>query len=84
MNSTNKLNNFSVEEFKLLYESMSQKKLAIRLGTSVNNIEKYVKENNFDPKPKGRPRNKDYEFKDQNSQPEQIEALLKRYDEAVK
>lgn len=76
----NKLDIFTEEEFKLLYNSMSQKKFARRVGTTVNTIMKRRKEYNLPTKPKGRPTTGEYSFKDEITYTPEVISLLEKID----
>lgn len=74
----NKLDKFTKEEFTLLYHSMSQKRLARTTGVTVNTVMKKVKELELPRKPKGRPKNTGYLFKDEQVIKPEVQEILDR------
>lgn len=83
MNNSNKLNNLTKEEFALLYDSMSQKRLAMRLKTTVNNVMNYRNAYQLPEKPKGRPTNDGYRFRNDDTFKPEVQTILDKYDKAV-
>lgn len=75
-----KLKNLPPEEFKILYDSMSQKQLSKVLKVTVNTVMKRVKQYGLETKPKGRPVITNDGFKDEIKDNNAVKRILDKLD----
>ena len=73
-----KLQNITPEEFKLLYDSMSQKQLCRVLNVTFKTVKKRREKYGLPVKPKGRPIESGYHFKGENVYTPEVQALIDR------
>lgn len=77
-----KLKNLTKEEFKILYDSMSQKQLSKTLNVTIKTVMKRVAAYDLPRKPKGRPIHNSVCFKDETQSNPEVDAILKKLTES--